>query len=52
MAYKLYTRKINNRLKNTANDLLFEQSGFRKGRSCGDNVTIIRQLIEKRIDSI
>ena len=47
-AYKLYTRIINNRLKNIADALLpEEQCGFRKGRSYSDNVTIMRQLVEK-----
>lgn len=48
-AYKVYSRIINNRLKIITDALLCEeQSGFRKGRSCIDNVFIIQQLIEKR----
>lgn len=49
VAYKLYARVINNRLKKIADVLLLEeQNGFRKGRSCNDNITAIRQIIEKR----
>jgi hypothetical protein len=34
---------------NIADTLLMdEQSGFRKGRSCSDNLTVIKQIIEKR----
>lgn len=47
--YKLYAKIINNRLKIISNTLLEEeQAGFRKGRSCSDNVFIIKRLIEKR----
>lgn len=28
--------------------LLEEQNGFRKDRACNDNITVIRQIIEKR----
>ena len=40
---------MNNLLKEIADTLfLQEQNGFRKGRSCTDNVTIIRHILEER----
>lgn len=48
-AYKIYSKIINERLKLIAEVLLEEeQSGFRKGRSCSDNIFILKRLIEKR----
>lgn len=48
-AYKVYTKIINKRLTTISDSLLLEeQSGFRQGRSCTDNVFTINQIIEKR----
>lgn len=47
--YKIYMNILNNRLKYISEHLLNEeQSGFRKGRSCTDNIFITKQVIEKR----
>lgn len=48
-SYKLYTKMINERLKTITEEIILEeQNGFRKGRSCNDNVFTIKQIIEKR----
>lgn len=48
-ASKIYSRIINNRIKGITDVFLEEeQVGFRKGRSCSDNVFTIKQIIEKR----
>lgn len=48
-AYKIYARVLGNRLKTIADAIMLEeQSGFRKGRSCTDNIFSVKQLIEKR----
>ena len=42
-SYTLYARIINTRVPKIADFLLLEeQSGFRKGRSCNDNITVVR----------
>ena len=47
--YKIYAKIINNRIMKIADCLIGEeQSGFRKGRSCIDNVFVIKQIIEQR----
>lgn len=47
--YKIYVKIINNRIKTISEVLLKEeQSGFRKGRSCSDNVFSIKRILEKR----
>lgn len=49
VGYKIYSKIINERLKTISDALLIEeQSGFRTGRSCIDNVFVIKQLFEKR----
>lgn len=49
VSYKEYARMLNVRLLTIADGLLSdEQNGFRKGRSCNDNITSIKQIIEKR----
>ena len=48
-AYKIYAKIINNRLSKIAETLISEeQTGFRKGRSCIDNVFTLKQIMEKR----
>lgn len=49
VGYKIYSKIINNRMKViTEAIILEEQSGFRPGRSCTDNVFTIKRIIEKR----
>jgi hypothetical protein len=46
--YKIYTKILNTRLQTITEAILLEnQPGFRKGRSCIDNVFAINQIIEK-----
>ena len=48
-AYKLYSRIINERLRTISETILLEeQAGFRKGRSCTDDVFSLRQIIQQR----
>ena len=51
--YKLYTNILNNRL-NTYNDvngnIVEEQNGFRKGRSCLDNIYALTTIIRNRMN--
>jgi hypothetical protein len=43
-AYKVHSKIINERVKSIAEALLEEeQSGFRKGRSCNDNIFILKK---------
>jgi sorting nexin-29 len=47
--YKIYCKIITQRFKTTSETVLLEeQNGLRTGRSCIDNVFIIKQTIEKR----
>ncbi len=47
--YKVYAKIINNKLKKIMEAIsLEEQTGFRKGRSCSDNMFVLKLLIEKR----
>jgi hypothetical protein len=44
--YKIYTNILNTRLQTIAEAILIEnQSGFRKGRSCINNVFALNQII-------
>lgn len=45
---RLYGKILKNRVEQEFTDIE-EQSGFRAGRSCSDNIFIVRQLIEKRV---
>jgi len=48
-AYKLFTNIINNRLDVIVEDeMVEEQCGFRKGRSCTDAIFTVQQMIEER----
>jgi len=48
-AYKLFANMIRNRLNEHLEDeLVEEQCGFRKGRSCTDAIFTVQQIIEKR----
>jgi sorting nexin-29 len=47
--YKIYAKIITARLQKIIKAIMLEeQSGFRKGRLCADNIFILKQLIEKR----
>ena len=47
--YKIYAKIVNNRLNTIAHSLLLEeQCGFRKGRSCTDNIFSLKKILEKR----
>ena len=47
-AYKLFTN-IKNRLnEHVEEEMVEEQCGFRKGRSCNDAIFTVQQIIEKR----
>lgn len=47
-AYKIYTKILTKRLQNIIDSVILqEQTGFRKGRSCTDNIFIAKQIIEK-----
>jgi hypothetical protein len=46
--YKIYAKIITARLQKTIEAIILEeQSGFRKGRLCADNIFIVKQLTEK-----
>jgi sorting nexin-29 len=46
--YKIYGKIITQRLKTTSEAILLEeQNGFRRGRSCIDNVLTLKQTLEK-----
>ena len=48
-AYKLFANIIKNRLNEHLEDeLVEEQCGFRKGRSCTDAIFTVQQIVEKR----
>ena len=48
---KVFTRVMLNRLKDTVDETLREnQCGFRKGRGCSDQIFLMRQLIEKKLE--
>lgn len=48
---KVFTRILLNRIKESVDESLREnQSGFRKGRGCSDQIFFLRQLIEKKIE--
>lgn len=48
-AYKINSKIINNTLQVLTNATIAEQQcGFRKGRSCTDDVFIVKQITEKR----
>jgi hypothetical protein len=48
-AYKLFANIIKNRLNEHLEDeMVEEQCGFRKGRSCTDAIFTVQQIIEKR----
>lgn len=47
-AYKIYSKIITERLKPISEAIIMEeQAGFRKGRSCIDNIFVLQQIIEK-----
>jgi sorting nexin-29 len=47
--YNIYAKIITQRLKTISEAILLEeQSGFRRGRSCIDNVFTLKQTVEKR----
>jgi predicted nucleotidyltransferase len=47
--YKIYAKTINKRFKTISEAIILEeQNRFRIGRSCINNVLIIKQVIEKR----
>jgi hypothetical protein len=49
--YKLYSKIINNRLQCISDAILMEdQTGFRKGRSCIDDVFSLKMIIAKRVE--
>jgi sorting nexin-29 len=51
--YKIYAKIITQRFKTISETTLLEkQNGFRKGRSCTDNVFDIKQTIQKRRELI
>lgn len=45
---RLYGRILKQRIEMDIKDME-EQSGFRAGRSCTDNVFVLQQILEKRI---
>ena len=48
-AYKLFANIINNRLNEYLEDeMVEEQCGFRKGRSCTDAIFTVQEIMEKR----
>ena len=48
-AHKLFANIIKNRLNEYLEDeMVEEQCGFRKGRSCTDAIFTVQQIIEKR----
>jgi len=48
-AYKLFTNIIKNRLNgHVEEEMVEEQCGFRKGRSCTDVIFTVQQIIEKK----
>ena len=48
---KVFTRVMLNRINDTVDETLREnQCGFRKGRGCSDQIFILRQLIEKKLE--
>ena len=48
-AYKLFANIIRNKLNEYLGDeMIEEQCGFRKGRSCTDAIFTVQQIIEKR----
>jgi len=48
-AYKLFANIIKNRLNEYLEDeMVEEQCGFRKGRSCTDAIFTVQQIMEKR----
>jgi hypothetical protein len=48
-AYKPFTNIINNRLnEHVEEEMVEEQCGFRKVRSCTDVIFTVQQIIEKR----
>jgi sorting nexin-29 len=47
--YKIYTKILNTHLQTITEVILLENlSGFRKGRSCIDNIFALNQITEKR----
>ena len=48
-AYKLFANMIKNRLNEyLEEEMVEEQCGFRKGRSCTDAIFTVQQIMEKR----
>ena len=48
-SYAIYTKIINNRLKNIIENIIGEkQSELQKGRSCTDNISTFNQKTEER----
>ena len=48
---KVFTRVMLNRVNDTVDEALREnQCGFRKGRGCSDQIFLLRQLIEKKLE--
>ena len=48
-AYKLFTNIIKNRLNgHVEEEMVEEECGFMKGRSCTDAIFTVQQIIEKR----
>jgi hypothetical protein len=49
IAYKIFSNVIKNRLNEHLEDeMVEEQCGFRKGRSCTDAMFTVQQIMEKR----
>jgi hypothetical protein len=47
--YKIYGKIITQRFKTISEAILLEeQNGFKRGKSCIDNVFTLKQIIEKR----
>jgi hypothetical protein len=48
-AYKVFANIIRNRLnEHLGDEMIEEQCGIRKGRSCTDAIFTVQQIIEKR----
>jgi hypothetical protein len=46
--YKIYSKIITQWINKTVKVVLFEQTGFRKGRPCKDNVFALKIVMGKR----
>jgi sorting nexin-29 len=47
VAYKIFTSCILSRMKETSENVVEYQSGFRPGRSTTDQIFIVRKLLQK-----